>query len=134
MHVQLLRQPADRRLRVRLAIQTHSTRPQLVGVLLRGGHGYFLPMISRSCLRSSAKPGGTHTDPYPIGPMSTRAGRYQRLPTTANIPPSKARATTVDGPAAARSAESGELSPTSGPGWLRAPERPCAKSASARAN
>src|SRR5512138_3862618 len=59
MHVQLLRQPPDRRLRLRLAIQAHSTRPQLVGVLLRCGHGYFLPMISRSCLRSSAKPGGT---------------------------------------------------------------------------
>src|SRR4051794_37869779 len=63
MHVQLLGQTPDRRLRVRLAIQTHSTRPELVGIFPRCCHGYFLPMISRSCLRSSVEAGETHILP-----------------------------------------------------------------------
>jgi len=50
MHVELLSQPADHRLRVRLPIQAHRSFTQLVGGLLRGRHDDFLPRFTRSNL------------------------------------------------------------------------------------
>jgi hypothetical protein len=50
MHAQLLGQPPDHRLRVRLPVQAHCPFPQLVRVLLRCCHDDFLPRLTRSNL------------------------------------------------------------------------------------
>jgi hypothetical protein len=70
---QLLGQPADHRIRVRVPVQAHRPFTQLVGVLLRGCHDGFLPRFTRSnlVLEVSGKPGEAQPN-TPPGPSPTR--------------------------------------------------------------